>query len=242
MAIWLVLCAAHDVPALWAARGLQRRGLRPLEIITDEALAYSRRFAHRIVGGKPRVNIVLADGRAIDSATVCGTLNRLQRIPSEHLRGANAADRQYAEQELYALFLSWVYGLPKPVVNRPAPQGLSGAWRHASEWNWLADQAGLSTLPYCQSDTREIQESCAAPGASTTTIIVLNDACFGAAAPASVTAGCRRLAELSETTLLGVQFHVTSMHDWIFTAATPTPDFRLGGEDLLDGLAAALGS
>jgi hypothetical protein len=242
MAMWLVLCAAHDVPALWAARGLQRRGLRPLEIITAEALAYSRRFVHRIVGCKPSVNIVLADGREIDSATVCGALNRLQRIPSEHLRSANTSDRQYAEQELYALFLSWVYGLPAQVVNRPAPQGLSGTWRHASEWIWLANQAGLSTLLYCQSDTRETQVPCAASRAPTVTIIVLNGACFGATAPPSVTAGCRRLAELSETTLLGVEFQITSMHDWVFIAATPCPDLRLGGEALLDGLADALRS
>src|SRR5947208_1950032 len=146
--MWLVLCGAHDLPALWAARGLESRGLHPLEIITPEVLAYNRRFVHRVAMSQRSVNIMLADGRVIDSEAICGTLNRLQLVPSEHLYGANATDRQYAQQELHALFLSWLTGLPGPVLNQPTPQGLSGAWRHLSEWTWIAGQAGLSTLPF----------------------------------------------------------------------------------------------
>jgi hypothetical protein len=238
--MWLVLCGPNDLAALWAARGLEARGLKPLEIFTAEALAYNRRFVHSFTAPQPSVTIELADGREIHSAAVCGTLNRLQLVPSAHLRGANAADRQYAEQEIYALFLSWIYGLPGPVLNKPTPQGLSGAWRHLSEWIWLASQAGLSPLPYRQSDARAAPLPHAYPHSATRSIIVVKDTCFGPAAPSSVLAGCVRLAQLSGTSLLGVDFQITPTGNWIFTDATPLPDLRLGGEALLDTLSKKL--
>jgi hypothetical protein len=238
--MWLVLCGANDLPALWAARGLESRGLQPLEIITPEVLAYNRRFVHRVATSQRSISIMLADGRVIDSAAICGTLNRLQLVPSEHLHGANATDRQYAEQELHALFLSWLNVLPGPVLNRPTPQGLSGAWRHLSEWIWMAAQAGLSTMSYRQSDGHSELLSNATSRGPTRSIIVIKDNCSGPTAPPTVTAGSVRLAELTKTTLLGVEFQITPAGDWIFRNATSLPDLRLGGEALLDVLANAL--
>lgn len=238
--MWLVLCAANDLVALWAARGLAARALQPLEIITAEALAYNLRFEHRISANRPSANITLADKRVLDSALIRGTLNRLQLVPSAHLRGASATDRQYAEQELYALTLSWLYGLPGRTLNRPTPQGLSGQWRHRSEWLWLAAQARLSIAPYQQSDLREAP---AVPARSAThTLIIVKDICCGPPVPASVADGCVCLAQLSGTDLLGLDFHVTPAGDWIFTHATPLPDLRFGGAALLDALAGALQS
>lgn len=238
--MWLVLCGANDLPALWAARGLEARGLHPLEIVTAEVLAYNRRFVHRLATSQQSINVMLADGRVIDSATICGTLNRLQLVPFEHLHSANATDRQYAEQELYALFLSWLNGLPGPVLNQPTPQGLSGAWRHLSEWMWIAAQAGLSTMPYRQSDAHSALLPNALSRAATRSIIVVKDKCFGPIAPPTVTVGSVRLADLSKTSLLGVDFQITPTGDWIFMNATPLPDLRLGGEALLDVLANTL--
>lgn len=238
--MWLVLCAANDLAALWAARGLAARGLQPLEIVTAEALAYNLRFEHRLTASQPSVNITLADQRVIDGALVRGTLNRLQLVPSAHLRGANTADRQYAEQELYALTLSWLSSLPGRMLNRPTPQGLGGEWRHPSEWLWLAAQAGLSTATYQQSDAREAT----VPPAQTVTrtIIIVRDICCDPTVPPSVADGCARLAQLSGADLLGLDFHVTPAGDWIFTNATPLPDLRSGGVAFLDALAEALQS
>ena len=240
--MWLVLCATNDLAALWAARELGARGLQPLEIVTGEVLAYNQRFAHRLTAGQPDVQITLADGRVINSATVRSTLNRLQFVPSAHLNRANAADRQYAEQELFALYLSWLHGLPGVMLNRPMPQGLSGAWRHPCDWAWLAAQAGLLTTPYQQSDWREAPSSDALARNSVRTIIVVKNTCCGPTAPPSVAAACLRLAQLSGTSLLGLDFHLASSGDWVFATATPMPDLRLGGPALLDALAEALQS
>jgi hypothetical protein len=240
--LWLVLCATNDLAALWAARELGARGLQPLEIVTGEVLAYNQRFAHRLTAGQPDVQIKLSDGRVINSATVRGTLNRLQSVPSAHLDRASATDRQYAEQELFALHLSWLHRLPGMMLNRPTPQGLSGAWRHPSEWVWLAAQAGLLTMPYQQSDWRKAPGAAVQARNSARTIIVVKDICCGPTAPPSVAAGCLRLAQLSATSLLGIDFHLASSGDWVFTNATPMPDLRLGGSALADALARALQS
>jgi hypothetical protein len=240
--MWLVLSHANDLAALWAARGLTGRGLQPLEIVTAEALAYNQCFEHRLTANQQSVSITLADGRVIDSASVRGTLNRLQLFPTEHLRGANTIDRQYAEQELFALSLSWLYCLPGRMLNRPTPQGLGGDWRHPSEWVRLAAQAGLSTMPYYQSDQFEAPAPADPASLTTRTLLVTGNKCCDSSAPAAVAAGCARLAQLSATGLMGIDFHLTKTGNWIFTGATAQPDLRLGGETLLDALADALQS
>lgn len=238
--MWLVLCAANDLAALWAARGLTNAGLQPLEIVTAEALAYNRRFEHRLTRGQPSVNITLMDGRVIKGATVRGTLNRLQFIPSAHLRTANAKDRQYAEQEILALYLSWLHGLPGAMVNRPAPQGLCGAWRHPSEWNRLAARAGLPTSPYRQSESHAAPSLYSETPSTNQMVIVVQGHCCGPRLPEAIDAACARLAELAATDLLGVDFHLTPTGEWIFSKATPFPDLRLGGPEVLTTLAQAL--
>jgi hypothetical protein len=236
--MWLVICEQNDFPALWAAKGLEARGLKPLEIITPEALAYSRRLVHSLTSSQASVILELADGRVINSTTVCGTLNRLQLVPSNHLRCASEGDRRYAEQELYALFLSWLYCLQGVVLNKSTPNGLSGAWLHLSEWIWLASRAGLSPFPYCQSETL----AAPLPQSSTITIIVVKGTCCGPAAPSPVREGCLRLAKMCGTDLLGVDFQQTPSGNWRFINASPVPDLRLGGEALLDLLSIALSS
>jgi hypothetical protein len=72
-------------------------------------------------------------------------------------------------------------------------------------------------------------------------VVVVGGKTCGAAAPASVLAGCGRLAALSSTELLGVEFTDGTAGSWNFAGATPLPDLRFGGEALLDALAALLG-
>jgi hypothetical protein len=95
-------------------------------------------------------------------------LNRLVSVPDEMLRPAHPQDRDYVTQELTAFFLSWLYSLPPPVLNRPAPHGLCGSWRHRSQWVWLAARAGLPTPSYRQTsfdpgNERDWQESLLPP-------------------------------------------------------------------------------
>jgi len=243
--MWLVLCGSTDLPALWAYRGLQSRGLSPLELVSTELLLYNRRCVHRVGSHGASVEMTLADGRTIDSATTRGVLNRLLSVAPDDLITAHPDDRDYATQEQFAYFLSWLSSLPAPTLNPPTPQGLSGQWRHAAEWTWLALQAGLAVVPYAQS-ARGLAANPATAAEYATgatiglTVLVIGPHVVGDDVPDDLAAACRRLAALARTPLLGVDFavHRTGTHQ--FVQATPWPDLRVGGEQALDALASAL--
>jgi hypothetical protein len=144
-------------------------------------------------------------------------------------------------QEMYALYLSWLYALPGPLINRPTPQGLCGNWRHPSAWTALAAQAGLPVTSYRQSsddDPGELWQAAGVPPAATAFVVGER-----VIAPAAVRRerheGCRRLAHAAGTTLLGIDFALGADGEWKFSGASVMPDLVRGGEPLADALAEA---
>ena len=241
--MWLVLCERGDLAALWASRGLAARGLEPLEVVSADALAYALRWEHRLDSAGASVEVRLADGRTIGGGRVRGVLNRLVSLPDGHLAAAAPPDREYARQELSAFFLSWLNALPAPVLNRPTPHGLSGPWLRLSEWLALAHEAGLPTpaVRWGSSDGYDESRPERAPvRPPLVSVVVVDGGVVGRPVPPAVAAGCRRLAKLSGTDVLGVELGTGSARRWTFAAATPLPDLRVGGGRLLDRLAAAL--
>lgn len=242
--MYLILASATDLAALWAWQGLVARGLAPVEMVTAESLVTAPYWEHRVGNGsRTALRITLPDGRFLDASAVRGALNRLTAVPAGFLQ--TSADRSYASQELYAFFLSWLHTLPRPLLNPPAPQGLCGRWRPSSEWVWLALQAGLPTAPFRQSSREDPprlygEKPLLPPGSAGRTVLVTAGRTSGAPAPRDVLAGCIRLAKLAGTPLLGVDFAQGLAGSWTFAGANPWPDLRLGGELLLDHLAAAL--
>jgi hypothetical protein len=243
--VWLVLCERSDLPALWAYRGLRRHGLEPIELVTSELLAYSLRWEHRLDDDGVRTTIALADGRTIRSAEIQGILNRLVRVPTDGLGVAVPGDRAYATQELYALFLSWLRGVPGPVLNPPGPLGLCGPWLHLSEWAWLAGRAGLPLRPYTRwsrdpaGHIDGVAHAGSRPGEART-LLVVTDQVLGGPAPSQVREGCRRLSRLARAPLLTVDFGLSPQEGWEFLAAASLPDLTLGGESALKALTSAL--
>lgn len=242
--MWLMICSAQDTPALWAYQGLHARGLNPIELVTVEMLTTKAKWEHTVGIDGANFNITLPDGRAINNRFVKGAVNRLTHVPLDHLAGA--PDFEYATQEYTALFMSWLKALPSPIFNAPQSQGLSGAWRHVSEWVCLAAQAGLPTPSYSQGSHDEIDESTqirriVPDGTPTTMAITLGDHVFGPMLPPRISAACKELARIVETPLLGIELTVGPPQGlWTFAGATPLPDLRLGGEALLDELARQL--
>ena len=243
--MWIVLCHTNDLPALWAYQGLKARGLSPLELVSAEALASSLRWVHRVGTKETHFSVRLADGRELSDGNLRGVLNRLMTVPLHLWQSANETDRDYVAQELTAFYLSWLYGLPCPVINRPTPIGLGGQWRSESEWIHLAGQAGLTTRPYKRSAEDIVEESSGYPpgfatGANSRVVFVVAGETVGASVPPDVIAGCLRLAKLAETELLGIEFVEGDQAEWTFASANPLPDLRRGGAALLDVLARAL--
>ena len=235
--MWLVLASPHDAAARWACEGLRRRGLAPVLWVDGEALANAA-WSHALDDDGVDCVARLPDGQTLDGRALRGVLNRLDPMPQGPLRQAHAEDRDYAQQELFALLLSWLHALPAPLLNRATPHGLAGAWRHASEWALLAGRAGLPAAHAMS--CRDEPALPRAQDAATTRAIVLDGAVHGPALPPAVREALVRLSELAETPLLGVELR----HDgeWRFVGASACPDLRLGGEPLLDALARALGA
>ena len=243
--MWLVLSTITDPSAEWVTEGLRARGLTPLEWVNDEALAAAPRWEHRLGAAGTNIEIVLADGLHLRNHLIRGVLNRLVSVPIAALQPARSVDRDYAVQEFSAFFLSWLHALPSPLINRPVPLGLCGAWRHISEWVWLAAQAGLPTSPYRQGSD-DVRDECGEQGrlvppeTPVQKVIVIGKEIVGAPFPAMLQEGCRRLARLAGVELLGIDFTMDATGSWNFAGATPWPDLRLGGEALLDALASIL--
>lgn len=251
--MWYVLCERGDLAAMWAVRGLRDRGLEPIEIVSGDEVACALRIEHRIGAAGVSTELRLARGLTIASAATRGVLNRLLLPPAGGQALAAAADRDYARQEILALTMSWLHGLPCPVLGRATAQGLSGPWLHVSEWTALAARAGLRTAPYHRSSSGEPGDGPAASarvGPHRTVFCVADDVAGGRAgavdgaggatggAPPEVLAGATRLARLAGASLLGVDFGP----GWTFASASPMPDLRPGGAPLLDLLASSLGA
>lgn len=247
--MWLVLCASCDHAALWAYRGLRVRGLEPLELVLAESLAAPTTvWDHRVGAAGVSVEIVLGDGRTVRSEALRGTLNRLMSFPPEHLAAAQAEDREYATQELQAFYTSWLYALPGRVLNPATSQGLCGRWLHPTETLALASRAGLPIADYRLElaagnghggAEHELPQLSPFPAPAETAIVVGREVVADGLPPA-LEEGCRRLAALAETPILGVDFAAGADGGKVFAGATPAPDLSRGGEPVLDALAAAL--
>ena len=158
---------------------------------------------------------------------------------------ARSADREYAMQELTSFYLSWLQALPGVVINRPEPQGFCGRWRHSSEWAVLALRAGLPAPPYRQTvddDPASGYRSLAPIGAKVETVIALEGKLFGAEVPEVTAHACLRLAQLAESDLLGITLFQAANGIWKFAAATPYPDFKNAGPELIEHMASVFAS
>jgi hypothetical protein len=242
--MWIILCSWSDHSALWAFEGLQRRGLAPLELVTSESLGVARFWEHRIGGAGAHFKIVLQDGRTICSSRIRGALNRVAAPHPTLIQHAVESDREYATSEMQSFYLSWLNAVPGNVVNRPTPQGMSGAWRHTSEWALLAGRCGFKVPPYRQTDLDPVEHgyaSLAPAGAPVSHLVVLEGVgVYGAPVPEQIAASCQALAKAEKIAMLGVNVCQDSAGDWLFAGATPTPLLQCGGEPLLDGLATLL--
>ena len=236
----VVLCEAHDIPALWAASGLQRRGI-DVDVIASTMLADALLWEHR-VGVDVGIEIQLADGRRLSSGLPVGVINRLQFVPTSRLDAVGGPDRDYAVQEMQALFLSFLEALGGTVVNRPSPQGLGGAWLHVSEWAALAGQAGLPFAPYRQSSANPVDWMVPAAVEATAFVVggqVLAPPCVERGID-GFTVKAKELAHLAGQSLLGIELAGWGSGVWHVVSASATPDLSQGGEPLIDALAEVL--
>lgn len=246
--LWLVVCAAEDVSALWAYRRLERAGLSPLHLIEQSTVTAPLVLRHRVgVGGTSTV-LQLATGLEIDSREVRGVLNRTTMLGTDHLARVDPVDREYSLAETYAVFLSWLSGLTCPVVNRPTPTGTAGPLVHPSVlalWGW---QCGFAPPPFEMGSqiTGHIHPAGVADGVAprhngVTEVLVVGDHVLPAELPLDVRDACLCLARRADVALLGIALRA-GVERWELLAGTTLPDLRTGGDAGARALAGLLTS
>jgi hypothetical protein len=214
--------------------------LSPLVVLTPELLHFSFRWRHRLGNDKaPSVEFTLADGTTIRGSDIRGVFNRIPALPPTLFDRIAPDDRAYALQEWTALHVSWLSALDVPVMNRPVPHGLCGAWRHPTEWIWMASQSGLQTFPFRQDGAVPSRPN---PLASRRwpappPVLVVDDQVVAPGVDRDTAAACRRLAKSAGTRLLGITLDRATGR---FVDASPRPPLQHGGEPLIDALFAAL--
>jgi hypothetical protein len=247
--MWLVLSSSSDASGIWAWQGLKQWGLSPLEFVTAESLASCSRWEHRLHGNAAQLKLTLSDGRVLDGSGIRGVLNRLHAPSPLAFQSAAPSDREYAQAELFAFYLSWLNSLSGVMINRPTPLGLSGPWLHPSEWMVRAAKAGLRTPVYRQSSRDSETHShnghsgnhfSVSHQPSMQNLIAFGGEIFGGAVPADVAQACGRLLKDVEAGLLGIDLYMDDQGRWTFASANPAPDLRLGGMPLLGRLAQIL--
>ena len=236
--MWLVLCDDDDQSAQWAAAGLELRGLTPVKVVTAGALGGGKDWLHRVSNKRKLARVTLPDGSRLDSDDISGVLNQLTWVWCPKISFAAPSDRDYAVQEFNALIVSWLASLPPPVINRATSRGLAGPWHHESTWRLLAGKAGLRTVPFRMPGPP--LDVAPTPAEASHWAIVFGDAVYGADLDPALTSACGRLVELAGADMLGIEFGVGRTGEWTFRAATSKPDLRLGGDPLLDAIAATM--
>jgi hypothetical protein len=202
-------------------------------------IGLTRNWSHRIRGGKTSVAFQLRDGTSIAGESISGVLNRLSRIPDSWAAGFIENDRAYVREEMWSFHLSWLASLRCPVINRPTPQGLSGAWRHAAQWAVLASRAGFSVPVYRQCGKDPIQRGYGPlmpRAAHARTVVVLDREVFGAAMPEGCRLSCVSLARQAEVRMLGIDLVLAKNGEATFVKAHILPDLRIGGSALVERL------
>ncbi|HLY00305.1 MAG TPA: hypothetical protein VKR62_16515 [Roseiarcus sp.] len=236
----LVLCDENDAPALWAAEALRERGLSPT-VLTGADLAAAKRWEHRVGAGTAACEILLGDGAVLRSRDVHAVLNRLPTVPWTWQRRIGGADRDYAIQEMYAFYLSWLHGLPGRKLNPPTPQGLCGNPRHPSVWAALAARAGLPARPFRQTSADDPERHWRETAPSAATLNVVGTRVVG---PESLVRSqgdaCLRLSRAAGAPLIGVDFATDPDGAWRMTGVSIMPDLSRNGPELADALAEEL--
>lgn len=233
----LLLSEPHDASAEWLADGLAAREVA-VEAVTTTELLGAKRWEHRVGCAGVQLEVELGDGRLIESGALHTVINRIVGIPIE-LLPVTEEDREYAHQELYAFWLSWLEGLPCRVLNRTTPLGLSGPWLSNAEWAMHASRAGLPTEPL-RLDGRPPEPAHHLD--DVVVVVVAAGAVFGPPGAAGLVEGCRGLAAAAEVEMLEVRLKPSSSSagELCFAGATTLPDLRLGSDPLLDHLARSL--
>jgi hypothetical protein len=235
-----ILAEPADLGALWLRSQLLRRLAPPVEIVTPARLVYSRSILHRLTSTESEARFELADGMTLRTPGLRGIVNRLTSLPTAHLAGAAAVERDYAAAELHAFLLGWLASLDCPLLNPPAPENLAGPSHSNLSTLHFAALSGLSCQPAIVA-VGTPQPPPPAPVGTAVRHFVLDGQVIGPPLPSATRDSMILFARLWGARL--VQIETTrdrGRHEFI--AASSVVDLQAGGEALVRAISRVLSS
>lgn len=141
----VILAHPEDTLALATTAFLQNNGWQEHTcLIAAEELSLAKRWRHGVGDTSlPPDEVELANGLILSGETIGVVLNRLRHVPMPHFARSSEASSSYAIMEMHALWLSWLFSLPSPVMGRPGVEGKLANDHGLCTWMHLAQQAGL---------------------------------------------------------------------------------------------------
>ncbi len=204
---YAVLAHRGDTDAKLVVEELERRApAADVELIWADELLLDSRFTHRLGAAGVETEIACAGRPLLDSRELLGVVCRLSHGLPPQFHDALQADRDYAAMEGYALLLSWLASLECPLLNPPAPSGLSGPALSPVEWQARAAESGLRTSRLRLGAPATEEEPRPEPaGGAERRVLVVGERTFGAESETEGSA-CVRLARRVACPVLGVRF------------------------------------
>lgn len=227
MTVLIVANGEDPGAAAVAATIAARRGPRSVFFVTPWQLATASSWTHTVSArGTASTEIVTASGSRLGSDDVTAVLNRMDGIPPVRFARSTPRDRDYAVMELHALVVSWLSGLPGPVVN---PMTGNGPAHQRPELYWLlaAQQAGVPVRRLSRATSaralaaRSPARSQAPPGTPKGAVLVVGRHAHGALA-SLFGHGCIEVAEKTGCPLLEFRF-VQVGGDLLLAEVNPRP-------------------
>jgi hypothetical protein len=118
----LILHNQGDLTASWVASYLHQKMGIDAWLVSAEDLIYATKWNHYVANNTIQTEIILQNGKIIDSTQIKILYNRISHISMPHF--TNITNRNYAEIEMTALILSFLKSLGNKTINLPHPRGL----------------------------------------------------------------------------------------------------------------------
>lgn len=226
------LCNPDDITARMFVAKLRRRHGVDAQIITPQELVYAPDMQHLLDGPEVYSAVTLKTHGMLDSASITGLVNRVDFLPDAHLVTVSPTDRTYMQQELLAIWSSWISALPCPVINRPTATSMVGPVYHPAIWHHYAAAVGL---PVAQMTYNTDLPDPVTP-VPLQSVIVCQGTCYNALLPTDLFSACSELAAYVGLDMVEL-FFGSGTRGIVFSYASPIPDLSRATTDLITQVA-----
>lgn len=143
----LLVCHPYDEATMCLYDYCKKKGLKDIMHINADVLTSSFYWRYAVNSfDNDDLEIKLYNGKTVDVKNVSIFFNRIQYVHMGMWDRAEKGEKDYATQEFYSFFLSWLHSFGRKIVNKPTPGDLSGVHRHKAIWRYMAQEFGIPVL------------------------------------------------------------------------------------------------